>query len=110
MPTTETLSPLAPLPARPSAADRPVRRTPRPSIAFDLALANELLYSARELYALEHGDFGTREYRSAWLAFSRKIRTVDDLSAARAKAARRRSRRTPVGRPLYAANPLIPAR
>ena len=58
--------------------------TPRPSGAFDLALGNKFLYSARERYALEHGDFGTREYRSAWLAFSRKVRTLDDLRAARA--------------------------
>lgn len=74
MPSTQPLT-AAPAPLAHSA-----------STAFDLALANEALYVARERYALQRGAYGTPGYRSAWVLFNQKVRTLEDLKAARARS------------------------
>lgn len=61
---------------------------------FDVALQNQELDLAREIYALKHGAPGTSAYLVAWLRFSRRIRTVDDLRAARRAATLRDQTRT----------------
>jgi hypothetical protein len=65
---------------------------------FDIALENHELDLAREIYALKHGAPRTSAYLVAWLHFSRRIRTVDDLKAARLATAFRTQTATPENR------------
>jgi hypothetical protein len=65
---------------------------------FDIALENHELDLAREIYALKHGAPRTSAYLVAWLRFSQRIRTVDDLNAARLAAAFRTQPATPTNR------------
>ena len=57
---------------------------------FDAALESRELSAARATYALDHGAPRTDAYLAAWLRFSRHIRTIDDLGAARRASARHR--------------------
>jgi hypothetical protein len=65
---------------------------------FDIALENHELNLAREIYALKHGAPRTSAYLVAWLHFSHRIRTVDDLQAARLATAFRTQTATPKNR------------
>jgi hypothetical protein len=59
--------------------------------AFDQALEQRALREAAEAYATRHGEPGSPAYRAAWLRFRQRIRTLDDLRAAR-EARRRRAK------------------
>lgn len=59
------------------------------STPFDEALSRrELDRRARE-YALRHGKPGCAAYRTAWMRFRQKFKTLDDLERWRAARARR---------------------
>jgi hypothetical protein len=89
MPTTQPLTAARALVAREAceAAIAPARRA---GTAFDLALANHALYSARERYALQRGAYGTPEYWGARLRFSQKIGTREELKGALPRSTSRR--------------------
>jgi len=64
------------------------------SSPFDDALEHRELARAAEVYASTRGGPGSPEYRAAWLQFRRKVKTIEDLRSARARAAvRARTRR-----------------
>ena len=78
------------------AASAPAAPTRRAGTAFDLALANHALYSARERYALQRGAYGTPEYWGARLLFTQKIApskqlSLDRRAGGRATGPRRRA-------------------
>ena len=56
---------------------------------FDRALELRALREAAEVYAGQRGKPGSASYRSAWLTFRRRIRSMEDLRRWRASAARR---------------------
>lgn len=91
--TTQPLTAAGPPAAREpgEAAIAATAPTPCTRTAFDLALTNQALSSARERYALQRGAYGTPPYRSAWLLFGQKIRTLEELNAALARSRSRRS-------------------
>ena len=53
--------------------------------------AMSYLRQAAEAYASRHGEAGSATYRAAWLRFSQRIRSIDDLRRIRASAARRKA-------------------
>jgi GAF domain len=50
---------------------------------FDRALETGELHSAAQEFALQHGEPGTLEYRSAWIRFRQRVRTRDELTTRR---------------------------
>lgn len=56
---------------------------------FDRALELRALREAAELYAGQRGKPGSASYRSAWLTFRRRIRSMEDLRRWRTSTARR---------------------
>jgi phage terminase Nu1 subunit (DNA packaging protein) len=66
---------------------------------FDTALQVSDLREAAEEYAVHHGEPGTPEYRVAWIRFSQRIRTGDDLRRWRLARAQRSNQRRRLGAP-----------